>query len=58
MSCESDRLFLIRHNLKKKNTGKFFYYCKILNVCTPANHYSGFSMYKLWKPHHVSSFSL
>lgn len=38
---------------KKKNTGKFFYYCKILNVCTPANHYSGFSTYKLWKPHHM-----
>lgn len=54
MSCECDRLFLIRHNLKKKkNTGKFFYYCKILNVCTPANHYSGFSTYKLWKPHHM-----
>lgn len=55
MSCESDRLFLIRHNLKKKKkkTGKFFYYCKILNVCTPANHYSGFSTYKLWKPHHM-----
>lgn len=55
MSCESDRLFLIRHNLKKKQkkTGKFFYYCKILNVCTPANHYSGFSTYKLWKPHHM-----
>lgn len=37
MSCESDHLFLIRHNLKK--ILESFFNCKILNVCMPAHRF-------------------